>query len=566
MAGMLARTRSQALTPILGRRQDVDDGMMQMVTPDVTPKAGKSTSRDWFNVSQSPGPQAYSPNTDTIKQAPGRTVFGTSKRENEERRYIASQFVAAAHDVPGPGQYRLHVSDSNPNGIDSPSSPGFLFGSSQQRPDDVGLWAPGATYTLPDPRSSVGASFAVHGSVPDMLHLGGTGPPGGAKCTAIGRPVPYLDPTPGPLHYTIGPPESVSPVARAPAYSFSRTTRGMTKGSVFSAQLDADHTCGTAADTPGHIYDPYRPGKDSGVASLRFGTSAQRYSPERGRNLGGPVVSKQHAEAGLGCDSPGPASYDITIPRCKSSACFGSPKDGLPAIAKAVQGVPGPGTYTPHCETLAGVPHAPSYSLGPALRYGSAMGVLRNDGPGCAAYTLPPPDRASQKQRAPAYSLGALPVSGRAVGEPADRSTEPGPNTYTRRDGELDLSGRRGFSFGMKERTVHALSMATVRCHGPLASQESVGMSSPGPAQYVVSGCSRASDASPSLKFDQALRSTSAKLYFSSLHAAAEGCGLDSPGPGTYTVADSPASSRYRSNSPGKWGTSERFRTSAVSY
>lgn len=96
----------------------------------------------------------------------------------------------------------------------------------------------------------------------------------------------------GPLHYTIGPPESVSPVARAPAYSFSRTTRGMTKGSVFSAQLDADHTCGTAADTPGHIYDPYRPGKDSGVASLRFGTSAQRYSPERGRNLGGPVVSK----------------------------------------------------------------------------------------------------------------------------------------------------------------------------------------------------------------------------------------------------------------------------------
>lgn len=41
MAGMLARTRNQAPTPILKRRQDVNDGMMQMVAPDMSPKAGK---------------------------------------------------------------------------------------------------------------------------------------------------------------------------------------------------------------------------------------------------------------------------------------------------------------------------------------------------------------------------------------------------------------------------------------------------------------------------------------------------------------------------------------------
>lgn len=66
----------------------------------------------------------------------------------------------------------------------------------------------------------------------------------------------------------------------------------MTQGSVFNAQLDADHSCGTAAGTPGHIYDPYKPGKDNGVASPKFGTSVQRYSPEKGRNMGGPLVSK----------------------------------------------------------------------------------------------------------------------------------------------------------------------------------------------------------------------------------------------------------------------------------
>lgn len=92
---------------------------------------------------------------------------------------------------------RIHTSDNNPNGIDCPSSPGFSFGSCQQRPDDTSFRAPGAIYTLPDPRTSVGASFAVHGSVPDMLHLGGSGPVGGSKCTLIGRPQPPMDITPG---------------------------------------------------------------------------------------------------------------------------------------------------------------------------------------------------------------------------------------------------------------------------------------------------------------------------------------------------------------------------------
>lgn len=103
---------------------------------------------------------------------------------------------------------------------------------------------------------------------------------------------PPLHAPTGPLHYSIGPPEGVSPVARAPAYTFGRTMRGMTKGSVYSAQLDADHTCGTAADTPGHIYDPYKTRKDDGIASLKFGSSVQRYSPEKGGNMGGPLVSK----------------------------------------------------------------------------------------------------------------------------------------------------------------------------------------------------------------------------------------------------------------------------------
>jgi len=84
---------------------------------------------------------------------------------------------------------------------------------------------------------------------------------------------------------------------------------------------------------------------------------------------------------------------------------------------------------------------------------------------------------------------------------------------------------------------VNAMSTVGVRCHGPLAAQETLGLASPGPGLYNVRDAQDKLSPKrrlPDVRFSQASKSAGPKIYISKLHAETEGCGLDSPGPGAY--------------------------------
>lgn len=177
--------------------------------------------------------------------------------------------------------------------------------------------------------------------------------------------------------------------------------------------------------------------------------------------------------------------------------------------------VPGPGAYSPNVDALARVATAPAYTLGGNLRTDfTASATTHVPGPG--AYTLGASDIESSKNKAPSYSLGVTGSQGRSGFVP--RTTGPGPNSYSRPDTAVDVSPRRGFSFGVKERTRHDKSTISVRCHGPLASLEAMGWESPGPGAYDTRSVrmgGRSSEGVPSLKFDRADRNIGPRIYFS---------------------------------------------------
>lgn len=52
--------------------------------------------------------------------------------------------------------------------------------------------------------------------------------------------------------------------------------------------------------------------------------------------------------------------------------------------------------------------------------------------------------------------------------------------------GAMDAGKGKGYSFGIKEKTIAPNSIVSVRYHGPLASQEGLGTQSPGPGLYDV--------------------------------------------------------------------------------
>ena len=55
-------------------------------------------------------------------------------------------------------------------------------------------------------------------------------------------------------------------------------------------QLDVDPRCGTAIQSPGHVYE-YKSQLNDRI-SLKFGTGPRTYSPEKGGNQAGPFISR----------------------------------------------------------------------------------------------------------------------------------------------------------------------------------------------------------------------------------------------------------------------------------
>jgi hypothetical protein len=67
--------------------------------------AGRSS---FIPVNPTPGPAAYSPNSDYVKMTAGITAFGTSNRDKEGVRYISEMHSRSLAPLgnPGPGTYR----------------------------------------------------------------------------------------------------------------------------------------------------------------------------------------------------------------------------------------------------------------------------------------------------------------------------------------------------------------------------------------------------------------------------------------------------------------------------
>lgn len=102
--------------------------------------------------SDGPGPAQYDQDTSPIKTAAARTVFGSSSRDQEQKRFISTMHSAtmAPTDTPGAGTYRVVKADKYPHSPKRSPSPTVKFGTAAQRADDedrAGKRSPGPIYS-----------------------------------------------------------------------------------------------------------------------------------------------------------------------------------------------------------------------------------------------------------------------------------------------------------------------------------------------------------------------------------------------------------------------------------
>ncbi|KXZ42521.1 hypothetical protein GPECTOR_139g677 [Gonium pectorale] len=508
----------------------------------------------WVVPTPSPGPGAYNPSIQPVVSAAERAVFGTAYREQEEKRFMSAlhnQGMPNA-ETPGPGAYR--TADMRLFRTDKSAK----FGSAQQRPDvpKEAQGKPGAVYDLPSTLSNISVNF---GTAPNSLRPTRSGRGGSPlrdprSLQSERFPLEHMD-TPGPDSYPLIPPEKLSHHEAPPRYTFGRASREQaTRGQLTQQHMQADSTVSTAAATPAAIYD--LPSMPRPEAVAVFSKGPAHYSPEKGGNAKGPYIGKLHADSLKGIESPGPGAY--AAPGCLGTAGgakFGPASPSRTPKPNEVE-VPGPGAHNPNFAALSVRPTSSSYSMGANIR--TDWTTFSPNTPGPAAYQLPAPDRTSTNTAAPAYSMGAAP--GGRLGHVA-RNTTPAPDAYGRPEDPRDRSPvKKGFSFGLKERTKTEGVVVSNRYHGPLHAQEGMGTESPGPGCYEVP--SPTGRAAPGTRFGTSGRDAGSKMYISHIHASAEGFGTASPGPGCYNVADTGgvgSASRFAAKVAPKFGTSQRF-------
>jgi len=532
----------------------------------------------------------YLPDDTLTKPSPGRAVFGTSRRENEERRYISSLHSAGLPptDTPGPGTYRTQMADRYPHSPKKSPSPTFKFGTAPQRPDEFKLDAasvPGPIYDVTPDRSPQAFSFAplndpergAARSRADTSRVFLSAAHAAADRSTLVQEDDMRGVGPG--QYDQVDCAVLSPKRRAPDIRFATSSRDA-KNSLHALQMPQEPLAGTPAHTPGPVYDVMHALAATSRAlsperAPKFGTGPRSFTPQPGGGGAGPYISRLHELAQLGTLSPGPGSYSVvaTSPRSKAvggwigdapNPTFGSGPQLSPS--RGTLG-PGPGAYNPTSQPLSRATTAPAFTLGPAIRTDFAA-MSDPDVPGPGAYNVAAAARnEGHKHTAPSYSLGVVGFGGRSSF--VQPTCTPGP-VYALA-GCIDTSPRKGYSFGMKERTVAPNSTVSVRYHGPLAAQEGLGTQSPGPGLYDVrasaerqSGVRRTAD----ISFGCGPRATS-RIYISKLHSEADGAGVDSPGPGAYEAGGvelAEVTSRYRRPPGTAFGTSPRFNAKLLTF
>lgn len=528
--------------------------------------------------SENPSPAAYNPAVELSKPASERTVFGTSDREHEQHRFYSELHNKAnpPQDTPGPGTYRLAQTKIAPRMAPSHHTnlPSWKFGSAPQREDEyasANAENPGPEY---DPMIKSGApayTFAPQGD----LKMGATRNRDEGARLYISALHAEADKTytsaetPGAGAY--GSPEitNLSPNKKEAMYSFAKAKRAQDKQFISEMHLRADPALGTAKETPGFVYE-YPNVLDQRAAV--FGTGPRMYAPENGGNAGGPFISKLHAEACTGFEGPGPGAYlrqeGNDLPQIK----FGSSTrdDAIYAISDG----PGPGAYNPKAEKSSKLWQSGAYSVASNLRTDFTNSATKEN-PGPGQYDLDgKTDAESRRSKAPAYSLGGGTKGIRDSFVP--KLASPGPGTYEQDYERMSSPTQRassspvkkGFSFGVRERTKHEKSTVSVRYHGPLASQEQLGTNSPGPCAYQIKESRAVSktDDAPMYKFGKAARDQP-KQFISRVHADAGQVGMDSPGPGTYESQKSVVvASKHKNGAAFSFGTSQRPALASVRF
>ncbi|KAG2485065.1 hypothetical protein HYH03_016162 [Edaphochlamys debaryana] len=492
-----------------------------------------------------------------VQHASERAVFGTAYREQEERRFVSNLHNAGVPnlDTPGPGAYR--TAENRLMKTDKASK----FGTSAQRPDipREALSKPGPVYDLPSTLSLQSASFGSPSSMLRAARSARSGSPLRDPRSLMSErfPLENMD-IPGPNSYPLIPTTHLSQHASAPHLTFGRASReAAARGNLTAAQLAADPTVTTAAETPGAAYELRSSLASAGTV---FTKGAAHYAPERGGNAKGPYIGRLHDDAFKGIESPGPGSYPTgTTLQGSGGAKFGPPSPTRTPKPNEVD-VPGPGAHNPNFGAASVRPTSSAFSMGANLR--TDFTAFSPNTPGPAAYTLPGTDRVSTAPASPAFSMGL--VAGGRTSYMGPRNANPAPDAYGRPDDPRDRSPtKKGFSFGLRERTRSAGTVITNRYHGPLAAAEAMGLESPGPGCYELpNSIAAARSGSPATRFGTSGRDAASKIYISHMHASAEGYGLASPGPGCYNVADAGgvgSATRFSTKVAPKFGTSARF-------
>ncbi|GAX81632.1 hypothetical protein CEUSTIGMA_g9060.t1 [Chlamydomonas eustigma] len=496
-------------------------------------------------VSQSPGPGAYSPVTGTIKQAAPKASFGTASRDNEAARFISNSHNKAlpATNTPGPGTYRIAKAESYERSPKHSFTPAWGFGTAPQRTDEhkePAAQVPGPKYKQDPPKDAPSYTFAPHGNI----ELGMSRSRQDTSKVFLSEAHCHADASllasqsnVGPGQYDVENIEALSPKRKGERAVFGRQHRDA-RDSMSDAAMRFDPLSTTAAKTPAAIYQYPSQLDKHGVL---FSKAPKHYSPELGPASAGPYLSKGHEATMQGNQCPGPGNYDVQGGRHKAVGGLGDGPMypfGLLLKKNTVAGmlnVPGPGTYNPKESASSTVNAAVSISMAANLRTDfAAVGKGPSDlGP--AAYNaIEASVHDARKTKAPSYSMSAISAArGRSSFVPITPS--PGPTYHP--GGGIDIAKGRGYTFGVKERTVDERSTISVRYHGPLASQEFLCTSGPGPV-YDTSTVTKLAGKKelPHFKFGTADRGVGPKLYISRQHGEAEGLGIDSPGPGAYDV------------------------------
>ncbi|KAF5828291.1 hypothetical protein DUNSADRAFT_17853 [Dunaliella salina] len=537
-------------------------------------------------VKRPSGPAAYNVKDSIASTQPPVSVFGTSRRENEANRYISSLHNASlpSPDTPGPGTYRAHMFDRSSRSPKRGCSPSWRFGTGPQRPDEAAseqASIPGPIYQIPDSLSHLGTQFGPEGGP----NKGITRSRSDAANIFISKQHAESElPAQTQKEYSVvGPKYDTSNYGvlkkASPSIKFGTTTRD-SLDSQWQQQLKVNPESTTAIQTPAANYS-YEDCSTISKIGTKFGTGPRSYgwdsdpnSPNKGLGKGpGPYIGRLHEHSQLGTQSPGPCAYGSVVDSPRSKAVGGwigdSPKYSF-GTAPQTQPLkpslgPGPGAYSPHDEPLSQVHAAPAYNMGANLR--TDFTAFRDkEVPGPGAYEVGAALTEGHKSRSPAYSLG------RNDNRPLDSRGQdtPGPGAYNYSDDqpasrEGSPSRVKGYTFGGRERRVNPMSTVGVRCHGPLAAQETLGLASPGPGLYNVRDAQDKLSPKrrlPDVRFGQASKAVGPKIYISKLHAETEGCGMDSPGPGVYDsnqVELAKVTSKYSRAPAATFSTSKRM-------